>query len=252
MLLAAALLLALATVPLAGGRLSRLGDLRLRGAWLVVAGAGLQMLVSPLGPAGLDTEVAAGLHAASYGALGAFVVANRRVPGLAVVGLGGAANFAAIALNGGVMPATRAALASAGLRPGQAAVDPPGGGGGRFLNSDYVADARLPFLGDVFAVPASWPLATVFSAGDVLVVLGAAILMHRVCGSRLARPRSRARRGEGGTGPDLLTAIEVSTDETPSVGSQRSSVGSQRGLPADWGGGIRTPVSGTKTRRPAS
>ena len=52
-----------------------------------------------------------------------------------------------------------------------AGVSPPGN---VFANSAYVANARLWFLGDVFAVPASWPFANVFSIGDVLIAVGAA------------------------------------------------------------------------------
>jgi hypothetical protein len=35
-----------------------------------------------------------------------------------------------------------------------------------------VEGARLWFLGDVFAIPASWPLANVFSVGDLLIAIG--------------------------------------------------------------------------------
>jgi len=62
------------------------------------------------------------------------------------------------------MPATHGALATAGVTPS----------GETFANSAYVEHARLWFLGDVFAIPASWPLANVFSVGDVLIALGAA------------------------------------------------------------------------------
>ena len=36
------------------------------------------------------------------------------------------------------------------------------------MNSGVLAAPRLAFLGDVFAIPAGWPLANVFSIGDVL------------------------------------------------------------------------------------
>ena len=55
-----------------------------------------------------------------------------------------------------------------------------------------VADANLAFLGDVFALPAWMPAANVFSVGDLLLALGAAIFVHAACGSRLA-PRARLR-----------------------------------------------------------
>ena len=80
-----------------------------------------------------------------------------------------------IALNGGTLPASASALKSAGLE-----LDPA-----EFLNSGVLADPRLPWLGDVFAIPAGWPLANVFSIGDVLILCGVAWGTHRICGSRL-------------------------------------------------------------------
>ena len=112
---------------------------------------------------------------------GLFLVANRELPGIPLVVLGAAANLLAIAANGGVMPASPSALATAGLPPEQ-----PG-----FANSAALAHPRLAFLGDVFAIPAGWPLANVFSVGDVLIAAGAAVAIHGLCGSRLPWPRRR-------------------------------------------------------------
>jgi hypothetical protein len=105
-----------------------------------------------------------------------FLMANRGMPGLWLVGVGTAMNLTAILANGGVMPATRAALRAAGRLPVS----------GHFENSTVLADPNLAFLGDVFAWPAPLPLANVFSAGDVCVVLGAVMILHQICGSRLA------------------------------------------------------------------
>lgn len=55
-----------------------------------------------------------------------------------------------------------------------------------------IASGRLSallFLGDVFAIPASWPFANVFSVGDVLIAVGAAYSIHATCGSRLVPAR---------------------------------------------------------------
>ncbi len=79
-------------------------------------------------------------------------------------------NLAAIAANGGTMPATPEALAVAGI-----AAD-----GEHFVNSGVVEQARLWWLGDIFAVPASLPLANVFSLGDVVLLVGFGWLVHRV------------------------------------------------------------------------
>jgi hypothetical protein len=45
-------------------------------------------------------------------------------------------------------------------------------------------DPRLAFLGDVFAIPRGWPLANVFSVGDVLIAVGVVVAVHGICGSR--------------------------------------------------------------------
>jgi hypothetical protein len=74
------------------------------------------------------------------------------------------------------MPASKAALAAAGRMPRSG-----------FVNSAYQPGAHLRFLGDVFDVPRSLPLANVFSIGDVTIVIGAILLLHSVCGSRPLR-----------------------------------------------------------------
>ena len=80
------------------------------------------------------------------------------------------------------MPADADALAAAGVH--QEAGD--------FANSTAVAHPHLAFLGDVFAVPASWPVSNVFSVGDVMLVVAALLALHCLCGSRLALVRFAA------------------------------------------------------------
>jgi Family of unknown function (DUF5317) len=176
------LLLCLATVPLAGGRLGALADVRFRAPWLALAAIAAQVLVISIVPQGADWLHHAA-HLASYGLIAAFLWVNRRLPFLWLAAIGGALNLAAITANGGVMPADPDALAAAGVR--QTA--------GEFANSTAVAHPHLSFLGDVFAVPASWPVSNVFSIGDVVLVIAALLALHSVCGSRLALPRSAAR-----------------------------------------------------------
>jgi predicted MFS family arabinose efflux permease len=173
MLVLAGLLLAALSVPLAGGRLGALADLRFRHTWLLAVALGLQVLVISIVPEG-DPGLHRAAHVLSYALGGAFVVANRRIPFLWLVGAGGGLNLAAITANGGVMPADPSALRTAGLALEEG-----------FANSAPVAHARLSFLGDIFAVPAGWPLHNVFSVGDILIVVGALVLLHRVGDSRL-------------------------------------------------------------------
>ena len=179
MLLFLVVALAAVTVPLAGGRLALLGSLDLRRTWLLVAALAVQVVAISVVP-GAPEPLLEAAHLGSYVLAGAFVVANRRLPGVVLMGLGGALNALVIAVNGGTMPADPDALATAG----RTVTD-------EFVNSAPVADARLAFLGDVFAVPRWFPLANVFSVGDVVLAVGALVLLHCACGSRLAPRRWR-------------------------------------------------------------
>ncbi len=179
-----AFLLLLVTVPLAGGRLSRLAHLRLDGARFVVLALGLQILMANALPAVLpDTPHALliALHAASYALVAWTLWLNRAVPGLLLIALGGGTNAAVIALNGGTLPADPDALAAAGFT-----VDPE-----VYKNSGIVADPVLPWLGDIMSTPAFLPFRNVISLGDLVILLGGAVLLHVTCRSRLAA-RARA------------------------------------------------------------
>src|SRR3954451_25205183 len=178
MLLAAALAVCIATVPLFGGRLEALADLELRARWTLIAALGIQMTIVYVVPHWPE-DLLAVAHVGSYLFGVGFLVANRRIPGLAIIAFGGALNLVTIAANGGVMPASRSALAAAGLD------DTPG----QFASSVSVGHPKLAFLGDVFAVPQSFPVHNVFSAGDVIIILGAFVLLHKVCRSALFGPR---------------------------------------------------------------
>jgi hypothetical protein len=177
--LIAVVALAALAVPLAGGRLGALTEVRLRRVWAIFAALGLEIVAIDL--PGLSDGVRAALMVAAYPVLAVFLAANWRLPGMPLVALGGALNLLAIAVNGGVMPASPSALAGAGL-------DADASG---FQNSTALDDPRLAFLGDVFHIPASWPLSNVFSVGDVLIALGVAWALHGICRSRLAPPWTR-------------------------------------------------------------
>jgi hypothetical protein len=174
-------LAAIATAPLAGGRLSRLVEVPVRAVWLMPLALGAQVLIFAVVPHWPEPVLVAG-HLLTYGVAGGFVWLNRGVPGVPLAAVGGGANLAAIAANGGVMPARPEALARAGLTDVA----------GRFENSAAAADAPLWFLGDVFAIPAGWPGANVFSVGDVALLLAVVWFAHRASGSRLARRRAVA------------------------------------------------------------
>lgn len=164
--------LGLLSVPLAGGRLSRLADLRLKRRSILVLAFVIQFIALK---APLPVDVAAGLNLSTY-ALGVwYLAANLHIPGFWLIAAGTGTNVLALIANRGIMPATQEALATAGL--------PTTSTG--FVNSTAVHDARVQIFGDIFALPQSIPFHNVFSVGDILVVLGAIITVHRVCKSRL-------------------------------------------------------------------
>lgn len=177
MIITAVALVLILSVPLTGGALGRMAELRFTAPWLVLASLAVQILITVVVP-GAPHVLLAALHIVSYLLAAAFLWANRAVPGLLVIAAGGMMNFAAIAANGGVMPASPGALEVAGI-----VAD------GEFANSTSVEGARLAFLGDVFAIPADWPLANVFSVGDVVLLVGVGILLH-VVGRRPAVERA--------------------------------------------------------------
>lgn len=176
---AAAFVLAL----LLGGRLRRLAELELRSAWLFFAALGLQVVAFPFAFLPWRTGDLAGraIWLSSYGLLLLAAVLNRRLPGVRIMALGMALNLAAIVANGGHMPVTASAMRAAGE---SYAVQ---------NNSAALAHPALPWLVDRFAAPRWVPLANVFSAGDVLIALGAVTIVLLGSGARLPRPRLRLR-----------------------------------------------------------
>ena len=188
MLLLFLLLAAIVTVPLTGGSLRALADLRFRHTWLLVAALGTQVwLIARPGP---QTALLTTLELGAYPLGVAFLWVNRDIPGFKVIALGAAMNFAAIAANGGIMPAADHAVALAGL---------PTDWGGLYANSAPIPHPSLLVLGDIFAVPSNLPFANVFSIGDLVVVIGAGIGVHRIAAGGHRSRASSARVLANGT-----------------------------------------------------
>jgi hypothetical protein len=184
MLVGVTALLALVTVAVTGGRLAALAELRLRRMYLVAIALAAQVVVISIVPGSFD-GLHKPVHIGTYVLLAAFLWSNRRVVGMPLIATGAAANATAILANRGVMPASPSALAQAGMPADKAA---------EFANSAVVHQPHLAWLGDVFAVPASWPLSNVFSIGDLLIAVGVAVALHGLTGSRLATAAGMLRR----------------------------------------------------------
>jgi hypothetical protein len=165
----------LLVVACTGGSPARLATIRFRRVWLLWLALADQIVVISVLPGSNATALAVA-DIASYLVAGAWVAANRQLPGILSIGLGGGLNGLTIAVNGGTLPASESAVRAAG----QVADT------GQFTNSEVLADPRLPWLGDVFATPAWLPGHNVFSVGDVAIWVGLTIFLWRTC-----RPSTR-------------------------------------------------------------
>jgi hypothetical protein len=147
-----------------GGSAARLGDLRFRWGPLIVAGMAMQVLLfsSPLGDA--IGPAAPVVYIASNVAVLVAVWRNLAIPGLPLVLLGGISNLFAIVANRGYMPVSPDAVLAMGRVPREG-----------YTNSRLVEGVVLEPLTDLFAMPTWIPMANVFSIGDVLIGVGAAI-----------------------------------------------------------------------------
>jgi Family of unknown function (DUF5317) len=176
-------LICLLSVPLTGGRLSRLASIRVRGTWVPVAALAAQVLITTVLSQG-SPAVHKAVHLATYVLIGVFLWCNRRLPGVSVIGLGAFLNALVITANGGQMAASRTAERLAGLHLG------PG-----FDNSAPLVHPHLLWLGDV--IPWPGPFSNVLSIGDCLIYVGTLILLHRVCRRRVeSGPVAQRRRVE--------------------------------------------------------
>ena len=170
-----------------GGRLARIGDLRFRAPVLIFAVLASQAL---LGRAPSRFRALAVM--VSYVAVGAWIIMNmnRRALGLrlgfALVGLGWALNFAAMAPSG-AMPVSAEALRAVG-----APITMDVQEGHLYKHVRRNARNATTWLGDEIPVP---PLRAVISVGDIVLGLGIVLL---VASAMLRHAPAPVRRGQYG------------------------------------------------------
>jgi hypothetical protein len=172
---------------LLGGRLGRIAEMRLRAPWLFYVAIGLQLLAFPslFMPWHASEGIATALSIGSYGCLLAVFLLNLRLTGMPIAGAGMLLNLAAILSNGGHMPALPAAMRQAGLSY-------------TGVHNNSVADSspNLVWFVDRWAAPSWVPFGNVYSAGDVLIGLGAVVLVVAAMGVRLPLRRPAAVAAE--------------------------------------------------------
>lgn len=150
---------------LMGGRLSHFESIRLRLWWLAIVGLGVQFVPLPEGDVGTDLIVRTIVLSASYTLLVVFAIVNIRIPGMGLVLIGLACNFAVIAANGG-MPASAEALRDSGQEDVLELLREDGAAKHHLMTDDDV----LTFLGYVIPVPQ--PIGQAISVGDVFMYAG--------------------------------------------------------------------------------
>jgi len=174
-----------------GGRIDRLADVRLRAPWVFFLALGLQLIAfTSLFNSHIPEGVATAMSIGSYACLLAVFVLNARLPGMPIAGAGMLLNLAAILANGGHMPALPAAMRDAGLSYS-----------GVHNNSIAEASPNLAWFVDRWAAPSWAPMANVYSVGDVLIGLGAAVIVAAAMGARLplrGRPADAAAASDQG------------------------------------------------------
>ena len=176
---------------LTGGSLSRLGDLHFRWAPLIALGMVGQLLLFSTSVGAALGDAAPAAYIASNLVVLIAVGRNLAIPGMLLVLLGGAANLVTIVANGGYMPVSPEAVVAMGRLPKAG-----------YSNSKLVDGVVLGPLTDIFAMPTWIPLANVFSVGDALIGIGAAIaVMAAMHGRAPLAPRTAAATGDAAGTP---------------------------------------------------
>lgn len=171
-----------------GGRASGLANIKFRWGMLAVAGFAVQVILFSGPVSERIGDAGPVVYVASTALVLAAVLANLRLPGMALVAIGAASNLAAILANGGYMPASHSA----------AAVGPDGIVA--YSNTRVIASPALEPLTDVIVLPAWLPFTNIASIGDLLIGAGIAIV---IASSMRAARRPSAEDDDAPTKPVL-------------------------------------------------
>lgn len=180
--LAIVLFFSLGVAVLRGGRLLNLGDIELRGWWLLIVALGLQFGTRWLP----DTAQTAGLVMvlSSFALLMFLVILNRTKDGMLLAGIGVLMNFIVIAANGGMPVLAGAAEVASGFTVSHPDV------ADSYKHVPLDQSSRLTFLADVIPLRVAG-IAEVISLGDIFLALGLGVFLEQ----ELRRPRRYFRKG---------------------------------------------------------
>ena len=170
------LFVALTVAVVRGGRLSNLGDIRLRLWFLLPLALLMQSSTLLLSNRGWTATLGSWLILLSYVPLLGVVVVNRERKGMWLAGIGVLMNFVVIASNGGMPVLEGAVVVASGVQSGlNVAAD--------FKHVPLDASTRLAFLADVIPLRL-FGEGQVLSLGDVFLAVG----LGRFLEAELRRP----------------------------------------------------------------
>lgn len=183
MILIVAIIAGIGVALLRGGSLKRLSDLPLRLGWVAIAALLAQAygIYAPADRLDSDRTLHVALIMGSYAALLAVVWANRGLAGMRILAVGLMLNLAVMAANGGLMPVSREAVLAAGVSTAETV---PAEGARLPRSKDVLLSierTRLGILSDVIVLPP--PVARVCSLGDIVIGLGAFLLLQAAMAS---------------------------------------------------------------------
>jgi len=178
---------------LCGGSFKKLAAAEIRGAWMIFASL-LVRFVLYGGWLKLDSVTAGVLHTGSFVLLLFAFAANWDIHGMPLAATGSLLNAVAIGASGGRMPVTRAALEASGLweKIGKALA-----AGESMTHTLVEGPSNLAVVGDCFWFRLPWGTPNVFSAGDVLLMIGMFFAIMELMGTSLRRRLVKRRRATG-------------------------------------------------------
>lgn len=162
-----------------GGSISALSRVQLRGELVLILLLVAQSLAPTMRLGGLAGDVLRLVWISTFPLLVALTLANRRQPGLLLMGLGVLLNFLVVVANQG-MPVS--ALAIRAVNPSAILAIPTTD----LVHVMGVASTKLPWLADLIPLTGPGPLQNVVSAGDCLLFCGVCAFLGLVRASEVA------------------------------------------------------------------
>ena len=163
------LILGLIIGYISGGNLKRLVQKHLYWKWAAVSAILVQIFIFSPFLKSFPEAIRVVLHYASYVLLLVFILRNIKAPGIALIGAGVFANALVTFLNGGYMPTLPENLKNTPITKYAEVISQVRAVGN---SSAVTGQALLPWLGDIFYIPAWVPFSEALSIGDILIGIG--------------------------------------------------------------------------------